>query len=280
MRFRNTLPLLVLVAIGAFAQQAKQAASTSPEPLSTSMATCVTSGSGPNYMKLCISRHGNLVSLQSPSGKEHLRLGEITEGYTVCHYEPINAGSPTEYFDFSSSEYGWQEPYKVVQPGGANTLPLTIYRKSTDGKVELVPNSSRNTVELEVTLTMTVYNRSNSTLRALGILRSVDFDANNTPGNDVFLSTQKSVIAWDEWFQSGLSVTASGRKPMPRSTHTQCGRTKAGAFANHPSTLSLHFRQLLRETMSESFNTTIGARSTIFRPARPARCRLSTESNS
>jgi hypothetical protein len=40
---------------------------------STTTHTCATSGSGPTYMKICISRHGNVLKFESPR-ENHIRV--------------------------------------------------------------------------------------------------------------------------------------------------------------------------------------------------------------
>jgi hypothetical protein len=196
--------MLMCAAFGGAALVAQQP-SLPVESLSTQPDQCFTSGSGGDYMKFCISRHGNLVLFESPAGREHIRRGTILEGYNLCYYPD---SEPIDYYDFGYDEsWNWQEPYKFQQPGGPGTLPYTIYRKTKDGKLELVQTFTRNSSEREIVLKMAVYNRSPRTLREVWLSRSVDFDVNNTPGGDVFLATERSFIAYDGDLKPGVSVT-------------------------------------------------------------------------
>ena len=206
--------LVALGALAGFAQENVSQGNIAIEPLSTTNFSCWTSGSGSTYMRICVSRHGNITMFQSPSGKEHIRVGSLVEGYTVCVQPTLGDPFFHEYSDLGSSEAGWHEPYKVQQPGGANTLPLTIYRKSTDGSLELVQSFSRDAAERDLTVTMTIFNRSADTMYNLGIGRTVDFDASGTPGSDTFLRTDDSVIAWDNVDWKAVSLTSLNPVPV------------------------------------------------------------------
>ena len=184
----HSLGLLAFGAVSALASQP-------PEPLSTEMFSCWISGSGDNYMKACVSKHGNLTSFQSPAGREHIRVGKVIEGYTLCWNENNPSGALHEYIDLGDEEDGWQEPYNIHQPNGKNTLPLTIYRKSTDGLLELEQKFARDSAELDLTITMTIYNRSNRTMLGARLFRTADFDVSGTPGDDFFLAAGRSVVA-------------------------------------------------------------------------------------
>jgi hypothetical protein len=112
-----------------------------------------TSGSGTTFVKVCFSNHGNLVQFESPAGFEHIRVGSFGEGYVVC------SGTTAHGFDAGSTEAGFGAP-TISQPNGANTFPLTITRTTTNGVFQLRQTFAWDTTEKDVTITMTLTNRS------------------------------------------------------------------------------------------------------------------------
>ena len=68
------------------------------------------SGSGPNFLKICITGGGDLGHFESPSGLEHLG----GEGYAVCS----NGGGVVHGHTWEG--FG---PPVISQPNGANTFP-------------------------------------------------------------------------------------------------------------------------------------------------------------
>lgn len=226
MQVHRTLPLLALGAVMAVAQTSTAPESAAVDPLSEGMFSCWSSGTGAKYMKVCVSKHGNITKFETqsndvpPQKKEHIRVGNVIEGYTVCHFPPDGAGEPNVYQDFGSVEGGWREPYKVEQPNGKNTLPLTIFRKSTDGRVELVQRFTRNPDEKEFAITMTAFNRSGKKTDDMTIIRHVNFKVNGTANNDRFLtSTHKSGLAFE-----GDGAATRGTGPVLSVTNTSGGR--------------------------------------------------------
>ena len=171
------------------------------EPLSTTPNQCWTSGSGASYFKVCVSRHGNVVTLQSPSGKEHIAVGNIVEGYIACA-KLSTGGSVLKYYDAGVAESGWAEPYKVT------STPSAVYRKTTDGKLELVQKLTRDAAEFDFTIAMTLYNRSGNTLYGVYLDRYADFDINNTWGGDQFHRSPRGVFGWDGTAQNLVSLTS------------------------------------------------------------------------
>ena len=84
--------------------------------------TTLTSGTGANFMRVCISNHGNLINFLSPSMSfDHIS----SEGYAIC--DNSGAGEFVSGYDTGFSESGCGDP-TISQPNGANTLPLTITR--------------------------------------------------------------------------------------------------------------------------------------------------------
>jgi len=63
-----------------------------PDDLSATQACSYSfaSGSGNSYMGFCVSANGNIVSIQTPQGHEHIAVpgANIAEGYGICDTRP------------------------------------------------------------------------------------------------------------------------------------------------------------------------------------------------
>jgi hypothetical protein len=148
------------------------------------------SGSGANFLGVKVSDHGNLLSFESPQGQEQLFDGQ--EGYAVCN----SVGAPLGH-DTGSVESGFGAP-TFSQPNGAGTFPLTVTRKTTDGKFQLKQVWSKpDPIEKDVTVAMTLTNLSTNPLFGLELSRSGDFDIGNS-GLDQGAKTDDSVWQWDD----------------------------------------------------------------------------------
>jgi hypothetical protein len=170
----------------------------------TACHTTLTSGAGLNFMKICISNHGNLVQFESPAGFEHIRLTDIGEGYIACSAVP-NAGIDelARGFDAGFAESGFGAP-TISQPNGPNSLPLTITRSTTDGIFRLTQTFSRDAAEKDVTITMTLRNISASAQQKVLLSRYFDGDIDNST-SDLSATSFDSVWGHDTY---GLMLTA------------------------------------------------------------------------
>jgi hypothetical protein len=45
-----------------------------------------TSGAGATAFNFCVTANGNVLSLESPAGAEHIRVGVFLEGYSICDH--------------------------------------------------------------------------------------------------------------------------------------------------------------------------------------------------
>lgn len=181
----------------------------------TELFTCSESGQGPTYLKVCVSDTGNVTLFESPKGQEHIRYivpglwvdyGSY-EGYMVCR-EPEWDGPPPYQTYFDGGNYypdpssrswqrGWHPPYRIDQPGGSKKFPVIIYRRSSDGIFELKQEFSVDAVEREITITMTLYNRSKQRQRDVRLVRIVDLDIDATGEDEEFLTGKRSVVEYD-----------------------------------------------------------------------------------
>jgi hypothetical protein len=134
-----------------------------------------TFGSGPSYMKFCVTVNGNIAKFESPQGFTQM----YAEGYGVCDNTIPSSGYWVDYYDHEYTESGnWATPI-IVQPNGPNTFPLKIVRASSDGIWTLTQTFSRNTAEQIVKVVMQLKNNSAGTRKAY-VTRYADIDANGS----------------------------------------------------------------------------------------------------
>src|SRR5215203_3309671 len=194
---------LVLVVGGVAASQQLQQQSTSSQSTttpekssgdvsiqSTTVKASFASGSGANFLGVKVSNHGNLTSFESPQGKENLFSG--AEGYAVCS----NFNNTTNGHDTGEVEGGFGTP-TFVQPT-AGKFPLTVTRNTTDGKFQLKQVWAKpDAIEKDVTVTMTLTNRSNAAIQGVFLARSGDFDVGDS-STDLGARTGDSAWLWDD----------------------------------------------------------------------------------
>jgi hypothetical protein len=126
-----------------------------------------TFGSGATRFSFCISTHGNVQNLVSPSASKHITTAE---GYIVC-----GSGFNNSWDTGSDDEsYGWNEPIAVSQPGGPHTFPLTIIRQSTDGRFQLRQVFDWEPEQRELFITMVLKNTSAAAITNLMLARYFD----------------------------------------------------------------------------------------------------------
>jgi hypothetical protein len=176
-------------------------------------------GSGANLMNFCVSDHGNIPSFESPSFETELIANE---GYAVCRI--VGTSHITHGFDIGGHdlndeiEAGFGAPPTafctglggtshsgscVIEPGGANTFPLTIIRDTTDGVFRLKQTFSRDTTEKDVTITMNLKNISAASMANVNLTRY--FRNWITIINGHAGRTVDTVWGWNGW---GFSLTA------------------------------------------------------------------------
>jgi hypothetical protein len=181
------VPLIVGVVVGALLWSVW---ASSPTEASTTVRASFASGSGANYLGVKVSNHGNLVSFESPAGKEAVFEG--SEGYIVCSDQWLTVHG----HDSGPVESGFGSP-TFSQPN-AGAFPLTVTRNTTDGKLRLKQVWSKpDATEKDVTLTMTLTNRSSATLHEISLVRFGNFDVGTT-SSDRGAATSDSVWLWDD----------------------------------------------------------------------------------
>jgi hypothetical protein len=130
------------------------------EPNSTATAKCFASGSGGRYFEVCISDHGNILSIRN--GAEKRLLLFEGEGYAVCSGSGLVHGWDNSFFE------GPWGPTTVSYP---TTSTVLVTRTTADGKLKLEMKFSRNTADFETTVQTTGTNVSNATISGVELAR-------------------------------------------------------------------------------------------------------------
>jgi hypothetical protein len=194
MRKACLLIAFALLAVAAFGQSLNQEPAAAATESTFSCFATFSTGAGPTLFKWCVTQNGNVVSLESPAGVEHIYEGSITEGFGVC-----DLLTKVEYYDYAQiGAVGFGMPI-VTQPNGANTLPLTITRRTEDGLWTLVQSYAHIPAERILRVTMRLENNAGFVKRAY-LARFVDIDANSANGGDFqnwFDATLDTISAWN-----------------------------------------------------------------------------------
>ena len=194
-----------LLAAGACAQGLNQIApSGRPEPGSITCASTYTSGTGATFFQWCATANGNIVSLQSPEGEEHIFEGTVGEGYQICDFSASVA-----YTDYAAAaDTGNWKPSVVTQPNGPNTFPLTIKRTTTDGKYTLTQKFSQVPADFTIKIATTVKNNTTGS-PFLYIYRFADLDIDNAGSFATDWFDQGAHAAWGYLpFQEGVMLSS------------------------------------------------------------------------
>jgi hypothetical protein len=175
----------MMTAAGARPQSAASAGTTQPTTVARSWTqqSCFQSGSGATFYRPCVSTHGNVMSLQAPSGTEHIYVGTPIEGYGIC--------SDSGYLydaGFNEAGFGAQT---INQPNGANTFPLSIVRSG--GGWRLTQTFARDAVQREFNITMALKNTGASPKTNVTIARFADIDADGITEPNYFDSSADAV---------------------------------------------------------------------------------------
>jgi hypothetical protein len=178
---------LLLVSTSAFAQGNNDASDEGSADVTEDF--CFSSGSGNAFLRWCVSRHGNLVHFESPGGSEHIRVATRLEGYAVCSGTTLLNQDTAD-----GGESGWTPAFVVVASGAGG---VTLRRTSADGRWELTQKWSRDTKELDLSVLMTLKNLGPGTISDVRLARIVDWDNNNTFGDDTQDRSDRGVWARD-----------------------------------------------------------------------------------
>jgi hypothetical protein len=231
----------------------------------TELFACSESGTGNTYFKVCVSDTGNITLLKSPWGMEHIRVYDpvhfavrnAMEGYGVCWqdlsgccdlyndyqgaYDFGNYYNPDNYpcqpgYDCPRDQwsYRWSLVHRIEQPNGAGKFPLRIFRKTStgDGIVELKQEFAVDTTEREITITMTVYNRSSKALKKVHVFRAVSLAIDNVRSGMALFGKQ-SVIQYDtgdDWKKHGYPPPYGNRDAVSLTALTSNNPVAFGSY--------------------------------------------------
>ena len=193
------LMLTLLMTTMAYGQLQQRMASSAVPAAATDCFATFTSGSGATTFNFCVTQNGNVLSLESPAGAEHIRIGTFLEGYTICDHT-----LGLRYWDLGAylPNGDFQAP-TITEPNGPNTLPLTITRNTWDSIYTLKQTFSRNVQDRSVLVTMALTNNDITFTgnRSVSFWRAADFDMDGNIFNQGG-ATSDSAMAWN-------NVTAS-----------------------------------------------------------------------
>jgi hypothetical protein len=125
--------------------------------------------SAANYLKFCISRHGNITELYA--GPSPSRNVMKSEGYAVCARGNSAVASDSGY-DAMFSEAGFGPG--TITPSNPTQLPVTIKRAT--GCLTLTQVINRDANESEIVITMTVKNNCGVNIPDVRLVRYFDAD--------------------------------------------------------------------------------------------------------
>jgi len=204
-RLLAILAAATLVAGTAWAQE--QPSTDGPVDPASMNATYTLSGSA-NFT-VAISESGNLSRLRTPAGPnpgeyEHIFVGTPAEGYAVCQV----ANTYADFGSFTGPSIGWGAPACIAGACGGAGSSVTIRRISTDGRWQLDQKWTRDTAERDVTVQMTLVNRTAGAQAGVQILRYADLDISNTTFPDFWEKTNVAVTAVDQTRNAAVTLSA------------------------------------------------------------------------
>ena len=144
-----------------------------------------------------VSGRGNVYSVESPTGIDHIDSGDPTEGYCL-RYAPEGLPS-VEAYDIASSQSGFNSATR------SSSAPWKVLRTTSDGSLKLTQEFTFDGLEKALQVKMTVRNVSKVPVSNILVFRTVDFDVDvgglsgfaNAADNWVAI-TDDSVLAWSD----------------------------------------------------------------------------------
>jgi hypothetical protein len=179
--------------------------------------TTIAEGKKSSFFGFCVTANGNIASLRGP-GKKRTGTEQIGAGEGYC-VRPYKTGYDSElYYDVGGlGAAGWGAP-TLHQPGGPNTLPLSITRTSSDGRLRLTQEFEffYEDRRVDVTISLTELTPSGG---VFFLTRVFDGDVNGTPDDDVYSVVPASMTAHDAQGGNSLSLTEYPRVPPDHDLH-------------------------------------------------------------
>lgn len=153
----------------------------------TTACWCTFTSPGDGGTTVCISKHGNVVKYNSPTGFEHVGVGAFSEGYVLCN------GAVNRY-DTGTLEVGFAEPISAI----CTPPTATITRNTLDGTMQLKQDFSFNGMGKQLQVSMTVKNLTAALIASVTLRRQVDFDVDAYFGNYHANTEKDGVFAWND----------------------------------------------------------------------------------
>jgi hypothetical protein len=203
----------LLAAAALIAPGAVSGGATTDERAPTSaIAADVTTGGGASFMRVAVTRHGNLL-FESPKG---VQMTAFDEGYAFCEGsdEAFAYDMPIDEDEVPglNGEAGLAAA-SVTQPKPGK-FPLTIERRTLDGRLRLTQTwAAPDANEKDVTVTMTVRNVGSTTVRELSLMRSAASHSRIGETEPFFgiATTADSVFQWWETLADTHGLVISAR---------------------------------------------------------------------
>ena len=153
---------------------------------------CIASGSASlgTYFRTCVSSFGNVSEITGKSGVSNI----FAEGYALC----ANLSLPA--VDVSSASVGFNAPTTATSSSNIRT--------TADGRLKLTQTFTRDALEKEILITMTVRNQTASPITNVLVARFFDGDIAGTSSSDSYSATDKSVSAHQSYSHGGLNLAA------------------------------------------------------------------------
>ena len=170
---------------------------------------CITSGSASlgTYFRTCTSSVGSVSQVTGQSGVTNIG----SEGYAIC------AGTTHAVESGAVGDVGFNDP--TTSTASSNV------RTTTDGRFRLTQSFTRDALEKEIIITMTVRNQTASAIANVYVARFFDGDIAGTPEGDKYSATNRSVFAHQDYANGGLALSAL--------TFNFAMQTAIVAFNNH-----------------------------------------------
>lgn len=213
-------------------EKASAMANIPSSPSSSTPYRTFTFGTGPTGFRFAVSAHGNVVNIESPiyAGAPYQHIfGD--EGYALS--VPTSIGTIT-YWDAGSFEAtgcsGTSRSWSpTVFESGFNANGTTLTRSTCDGAFQLIQTFARNTVNHELTITMTLKNTSGFNYPNTQLSRYFDGDIDRDFGDDVFSRTIDSVYGQDGSLDNLMLTALTFNINHTTAVHTASGWNAAVA---------------------------------------------------
>jgi|HubBroStandDraft_6_1064221.scaffolds.fasta_scaffold03847_3 hypothetical protein len=226
----------------------KQAGDISATDATTSCAYTFTTGSGPTYMKFCVTANGNITQFESPAGNEQINVQKVGEGYELCAFTRSTAYLYYDYGETASANWG---PSTLLS---LTATEVKIERTTSDGIWTLTQTITAVGGQLPYAKVemQFKYNSATPSTALPTFLRWVNVDASDTALNNLD-STADSAwgyvkgayglmmqsIAPSDWFLEGVVFDSPSPTGSGLTNVNTCGGNFSGGLTNTDGSMGL-----------------------------------------